>query len=604
MLYFAYHDRDHDHDVLIVTMNGGYRVHRIPFSYESRQQRIDYLANSPFDLLIIGGGITGAGIAREAALSGLHVALIEAKDFGSGTSSRSTKLFHGGLRYLEHAEFLLVREGGREREGMQRLAPHLVEPLPFLLPIYRSMKYGKFAMGTAVWLYDRLAQVAADEQRVILSIEEVLQSEPGLNEEDLTGGIRYHEYLTDDARCVVTVIRAAEQLGACALNYARCVGLVEGEKDGLIRGARVNTEEGVEFAIRAKVVVNAAGPWIESVLAMEGDASNEQSTPRILHSRGVHLVFSRERLPITHAFAIQTPDGRLMFIIPREDVTFVGTTDEVYDGELYQPGIHERDVTYLLDLLHGLFPNAQIVEQDIIGQWSGVRPLVLEPGKETKDVSRKDQVSIGARHLVTIAGGKLTAWRKMAEEVMEHVYEVMERQGHPVNPYHRERASRLSPLAPLPGSLQIPPKGVAEWAQCEIEKMVERYAIAREDAFWLTRRYGDEAESVLLCAKRTNGLARVEQNVPLLKGELDYLIEVELVCHLSDLVVRRTGLGYFGGDAAMRAISAIADAMAQRLAWDAARVNEEIAACAVQAYWEERDLRAQRLGTHAQSITG
>ncbi|KUO94810.1 glycerol-3-phosphate dehydrogenase/oxidase [Ferroacidibacillus organovorans] len=579
-------------------------MHWIPFSYESRQKRIDYLAHTPFDLLIIGGGITGAGIAREAALSGLRVALIEAKDFGSGTSSRSTKLFHGGLRYLEHAEFLLVREGGREREGMQRLAPHLVEPLPFLLPIYRSMKYGKFAMGTAVWLYDRLAQVSADEQRVILSREEVLQAEPGLNEEDLTGGIRYHEYLTDDARCVVTVIRAAELLGACALNYARCIGLLVDEESGLIRGARVSVEEGGTFEVRARVVVNAAGPWIESVLAMEEDDTSLRTGPRILHSRGVHLVFPRKRLPITHAFAIQTPDGRLMFIIPRQDVTFVGTTDEAYEGELYQPGIHERDVAYLLDLLHGLFPNANIVEQDIIGQWSGVRPLVLEPGKETKDVSRKDQISIGSRHLVTIAGGKLTAWRKMAEEVMEHVYEVMERQGHPVNPYHRERASHLSPISPLPGSLQIPPKGVAAWSQRESERMVERYGIAREDAFWLTRRYGDEAESVLLCAERTDGLARVQNDVPLLKGELDYLIEAELVCHLSDLVVRRTGLGYFGGDAAMRALPEIAGAMAKRLGWDDARVNEEIAACTVQAYWEERDLRAQRIKGHVQSITG
>jgi len=562
-------------------------MHAIPMARSKRAERTACLVSQEWDLVIIGGGITGAGIAREASLAGLRVALLEARDFASGTSSRSTKLFHGGLRYLERAEFLLVREGGREREGMQRLAPHLVHPLPFLLPIYKSMKYGKFAMGTAVWLYDRLAQVEPGEQRVVLTADEVLAREPGTNPQDLTGGVMYHEYLTDDARCTVTVLRAAEQWGALSLNYTPVTGLLY--DSGRVCGVTAkDAETGESMTVRARVVVNAAGPWIESVLGWDDREARRETEERILHSRGVHIVFDHARLPISHAFAIQTPDGRLLFIIPREDRTFVGTTDETFAGDLYHPEIVERDVEYLLDLVNAIFPAAKVVKQDVVGQWSGVRPLVLEPGKASKDVSRKDQVWISDSRLVTIAGGKLTAWRKMAEDVMETVYTLLADLGQPVNASLRERAETLSPISPLPGGLSIPPKGLSDWIEQEASRLVGLGPIAQQDAQMIARRYGDEALAVMQFGQ--GEATRIVADVPLLHCELAYLVEREMAVHLSDVIVRRTGLGWFGGRQAVAGIVRIAEAMAELCDWTEEQRADEVSACLEESYWGERSL--------------
>lgn len=560
-------------------------------SRDAREKRMAYMESLSFDLLIVGGGITGAGIAREASLAGLRVALVEARDFAAGTSSRSTKLFHGGLRYLERAEFLLVREGGREREGMQRIAPQLVHPLPFLLPVYRNMKYGKFAMGTAVWLYDKLAQVDRGEQRVVLSEEEFLKLEPGANPEGLTGGVLYHEYLTDDARCVVTVLRAAEALGAISLNYSPAVGLLA--ESGQVRGVQVRDSiTGRAFEVRAKVVVNAAGPWIEDVLQMERPDAPAGS--RILHSRGVHIVFRRSRLPVDHAFAIQTPDGRLLFIIPRGERTYVGTTDEPYQGDLYHPEIFERDVEYLLDLVNGIFPQARVGTEDIVGQWSGVRPLVLEPGKASKDVSRKDQVWVSPSGLVTIAGGKLTAWRKMAEEVMDTVFrnEMLSGRLGGAGAWMAGRAKALSPVAPLPGGATIPPKGMSEWIKHEAARLKALTGMVEEDGAMLARRYGDEAEMVALHGG-LDGTRRIDPDVPLLHGELRYLVEREMAVHLADVVVRRTGLGWFGGGEAVRALGRIASEMAVICGWNPEETESEIGECRRESYWLDRDLFGQ-----------
>lgn len=567
-------------------------MHSIPFSGGRRPERLAYAAGREFDLVIVGGGITGAGIAREASLAGLRVALFEARDFGSGTSSRSTKLFHGGLRYLERAEFLLVREGGREREGMQRLAPHLVHSLPFLLPIYRNMKYGRFAMGTAVWLYDRLAQVQPDEQRVVLTREEALAREPDISAEGLTGGVLYHEYLTDDARCVVTVLRAAESLGAVAVNYAPVTGLLY--ESGRVRGVHVRDAlSGAQHTVRGTVVVNAAGPWIEGLLREDDRAAGRDSEPRLLHSRGVHLAFAHKRLPLRQALAVQTPDGRLLFMIPRGDRTFVGTTDEAYTGELYHPPIEERDVDYLLDLVNGIFPDAGIGRTDISGQWSGVRPLVLEPGKATKDVSRRDQIWVSDSRLVTIAGGKLTAWRKMAEDAMEKVYDVFAESGYPVNPWLRERAQALSPSLPLPGGLTIPPRSLLEWQADAIRRLAGTFGARADDVAPVVQRYGDEAERVLECAAGVPaGLERIDPDVPLLRGELRYLREFELAVTLSDVVVRRTGLGWFGGPEAARSLGAVAAGMGALYDWDDAERARQCRECQEQSYWTERQLFA------------
>ncbi|GGJ05520.1 aerobic glycerol-3-phosphate dehydrogenase [Alicyclobacillus cellulosilyticus] len=591
---------------------------------EERGRMLSAAARQMWDVIVIGGGITGAGIAREAALAGLRVALFEARDFAAGTSSRSTKLFHGGLRYLEHGEISLVREGGREREGMQNLAPHLVRPLPFLLPTYRGMKYGRTAMGLAVWVYDWLAKVAPEERRKVLRAHEVLAREPDLAADGLTGGVLYHEYLTDDARLTLTVVKSAVALGAVAVNYAPVVDLVFA--DGRVAGVVVEDAaagSGSRFTVRGKVVVNATGPWMEAVLALErrcaeaGAAANaagagaggaesdgaagkdgiaswrrdERGMPRILHSRGAHIVVPRDRLPLRHAVSVQTPDGRLAFFIPRGPVTYIGTTDERYEGDLAHPPVTAHDVAYLLQLANRFFPGRNLAETDILGRFAGVRPLVVEPGrdagKDTKDVSRRDVVFVTPGGVVTIAGGKLTAWRKMAEDALCVVYgELRRRFGWDADRRLATRARRLSATAPLVGGWRIPPRGLDAWAEAEGKRLAAAYGVAAEDASRLARRYGDVAEEVLAAAAEADR-RWVAPGVPLMWAELHYFVRHEMAVHLADALVRRVPFGWFGGPAAVAAAPAVAQAMARLRGWNEEETAAELARLLAESYWAD-----------------
>lgn len=393
------------------------------FSAKDRAKTLEEMAERRLDLLIIGGGITGAGIAWDASKRGMVTGLVEMNDFAHGTSSRSTKLIHGGLRYLKQFEFRLVREVGRERELLYRHAPHIVIPARMLLPIYKGGTFGKFSTMLGLYVYDRLAGVAKSERRIMYGREETLRLEPMLKQDGLLGSGVYYEYRTDDARLTLEVLKTARRHGALIVNYTEATGFLY--RNGRVSGIRaVDRMTGEEYEIYAKKIVNATGPWVDWVRAKDHAIKGK----RLLLTKGVHLVVDHARLPVKQSAYFDVPDGRMIFVIPRDDKTYIGTTDTVYEGDLERPRTSEADVEYLLNAVNATFPNARLTFGDVESMWSGLRPLIREEGKKPSEISRKDELFISSSGLLTIAGGKLTGFRKMAEKVVSRVADELQRE--------------------------------------------------------------------------------------------------------------------------------------------------------------------------------
>ncbi|MGZ4163023.1 MAG: glycerol-3-phosphate dehydrogenase/oxidase, partial [Tumebacillaceae bacterium] len=390
---------------------------KVRFSGASRAADLLAMASETLDLLVIGGGITGAGIAWDAAMRGLRVALIEQRDFAFGTSSRSTKLIHGGLRYLAQGEVGLVREVGRERAVLHRLAPHLVHPMKLLLPLYKKGPYGRLSTSVGLWMYDRLAGVSHSERRVMLSKKQTLQRELGLRQEGLIGGGMYVEYRTDDSRLTLEVLKTANFAGALLANYAQATRLLYNER-GAVCGADVqDLVAGRTLTVKARRVVNATGPWVDLVRRMDGDSSGK----RLHLTKGVHVTVKATDLPVTHALYIGADDGRMVFVIPRGTRTYIGTTDTDYDGALEHPTCRAEDVEYLLRTVNAHFPGAHLHPEHVTSSWAGLRPLLHEEGKSPSELSRKEEIFCSPSGLYSVAGGKLTGFRTMAEKVVDLV---------------------------------------------------------------------------------------------------------------------------------------------------------------------------------------
>ena len=391
-------------------------------SFRTRARNLETLARESFDLLVIGGGITGAGIARDAALRGLRVALVERRDFAVGTSSRSSKLIHGGLRYLPQGDVGLVMEAANERRVLRRLAPHLARPIQLLYPVHSRSGYAKLSAG--LWTYDRMARVLKDERNQMLGRDETLALEPSLRSDTVYGAALYYEYLTDDARLVVENIKSAAALGAVVTNHAEVTGLLT--DGGRLHAAVVrDATSGAELAVRAKIMVNAAGPWVDAVRLLQGDGER----PRLHLTKGIHLVVPRERLNVSRIVVMNTPDRRSVFVVPRRSVAYLGTTDTDYEGRYDDPAITLDDVHYLLDAANATFAVDRLGLDDVVGAWAGLRPLLHQEGKKPTELSRKDEVMVGPTGLISIAGGKLTTYRKMAERVTDLVVEHLKAQG-------------------------------------------------------------------------------------------------------------------------------------------------------------------------------
>jgi glycerol-3-phosphate dehydrogenase len=500
-----------------------------------RAAQIEQLSSQLYDLLVIGGGITGAGIALDAATRGLKVALVEMQDFAAGTSSRSTKLIHGGLRYLKQLEVGLVMETGREREVLHRNAPHLVVPEKMLLPLVKNGTYGPLATSFGLWVYDVLAGVKDDEQRVMLSREAALAQEPLLREDILEGAGLYIEYRTDDARLTIEVMKTATAAGAVCLNYAQAVGFTYNEK-GKVAATQVKDGlTGQVFAIQARKTVNATGPWVDTVRQQDTTAPNTNKHLRL--TKGVHLVLPRHRLPVRQAIYFDVPDGRMIFAIPRQGVTYLGTTDTNYDGPIDDPLTTAEDVAYLLRSANHMFPSLVLTPADVLSSWAGLRPLIHEAGKAPSELSRKDEIFISAGGLISIAGGKLTGYRKMAQRVVDLVArKLSKRYGLTIS------ESRTEQLVLSGGDFESPAH-VRAYAQ-QLAQTLAPLGLPQSYAEYLTFNFGTQAPQVV--AQLTAGLAQgLQPETAALHGELAYCFQQEGVVTLADFFVRRTGRLYF-----------------------------------------------------------
>ncbi|MFV2039320.1 MAG: glycerol-3-phosphate dehydrogenase/oxidase, partial [Acidimicrobiales bacterium] len=383
----------------------------------SREALLDELEGSRFDVVVVGGGITGAGVARDAAARGLRVALVEAHDFAAGTSSRSSKLIHGGLRYLAMGEIGMVRETALERKAVHAMAPHLAEPCWMVVPTRNTAAMLKFR--AAIGTYEKLGAVEDIDRHRVWAGDELSRMEPLLRRDVYKYGVAYREYMTDDARLVLAVLRSAVGDKATVANFTRVVGLLrEGERVVGVTSRCSLTDREVE--VRGDVVVNAAGPWVTELARMEADPPRT----RLHLSRGIHVVLDRERFPVNHLVIFGTRDKRSTFAIPRGHTVAIGTTDTSYLGQKpLWPEIEAGDVEYLLEPLTRYFELEPLGPGDIIAAWSGVRPLVDRPGKEPKELSRRDEVSTGPGGMISVSGGKLTGFRRMAANIVDDIEE-------------------------------------------------------------------------------------------------------------------------------------------------------------------------------------
>jgi len=379
------------------------------------------MAREQFDLLIIGGGITGAGLALDAASRGLKVALVEKRDFASGTSSRSTKLIHGGLRYLEHFDFKLVREALRERAILLKLAPHLVESLSFLIPIYSDKRknYDRpLKIRAGLWLYDLLAGTRNLGKHKRISREETLRFAPQLDESGLTGGFVYYDGVTNDSRLVIEIMKTANEHGAAIANYTR-VGGFHTNESGTLTGAHLRDEiTGGEFDIKAHISINATGVWLDNVANL---ATRADQNKRIRPSKGIHLVVGSERLKVSCALLIPSlREHRFYFVVPWQGAVVIGTTDTDYSGNIEAPRANNDEVKEILDAINAFFPSLKLLPSDIISAFAGLRPLINSHNqKASKDVSRSEEIYEDQNGLISIAGGKLTTYRSIAKRTID-----------------------------------------------------------------------------------------------------------------------------------------------------------------------------------------
>jgi glycerol-3-phosphate dehydrogenase len=487
------------------------------FNAQKREEVKTLLASKEFDVLVIGGGITGAGILLDAASRGLSAALIEKEDYASGTSSRSTKLIHGGLRYLKNFEFKLVREVGKERAVVYNIAPHLVVPEKMLLPLVEGGSFGKFGTGIGLWLYDKLAGVTGEDKRKILSKGKTLEIEPTLRNDILKGAGHYAEYRTDDSRLTLEIIKTAVQLKATTINYTAATELVY--ENEIITGIKcIDTITKTPFSIKAKKIVNATGPWVDELREKDKSLSEKK-----LHlTKGVHIVVDRDKLPINNSIYFDVEGGRMIFAIPRQEITYIGTTDTEFSGDKNNPNATREDVQYIVKAVNKMFPSAELKILDILSSWSGIRPLIHEEGKNTSELSRKDELFISNSGLITIAGGKLTGYRLMAKKVIDLI-------GKQLNINHKCTTQNIKLSG---GEFETP--DLVESYILSIKSRLKSLQIAEKKAEYLVRTYGKQANSILEIFEN-------EKFNVLVEAEVWFSLRYDSTITLIDFFLRRTG---------------------------------------------------------------
>ncbi|TDM12950.1 glycerol-3-phosphate dehydrogenase/oxidase [Macrococcus bovicus] len=532
------------------------------FSNLYRKQIIHNLKNNEYDLVVIGGGITGAGIALDATQRGMKVALVEMQDFAAGTSSRSTKLVHGGLRYLKQLQIGVVAETGRERAIVYENGPHVTTPEFMLLPMHKGGTFGPATTSIALKVYDFLADVKKEETRKMLSREQTIEREPLVKRDGLKGGGYYVEYRTDDARMTIEVMKRAVEMGAEVINYTKSTGFIY-DKNKKVIG--INAEDLLtheKFEILGKKVVNAAGPWVDSV--REDDYSKNNKQLRL--TKGVHLVFDQSVFPLRQAVYFDTEkDKRMIFAIPRDGKTYVGTTDTFYNREKAHPKVTQEDRDYVIDAINYMFPTVKVTDKDIESTWAGIRPLILEEGKDPSEISRKDEIWEGKSGLLTIAGGKLTGYRHMAEEIVDRVaLRLKEEHG-------LKFAECRTKNTTISGGSVGGSKGF-ELYKKELLQSMPDVGLTREEVISLIDHYGSNTPLILNIAQAQRGDTK---GLPLkVYSQLVYSIQNEMLQTPSDFFVRRTGALYFDIHFVNQYKEAVIAAMTELLHYNDQQVNE------------------------------
>jgi len=532
------------------------------FSALDREKLLKKITATTFDLIIIGGGVTGAGIALDASSRGLYVCLIEKNDFASGTSNKSTKLIHGGLRYLKQFEIALVKESGSERAIVHKLAPHLVVPEKMLLPLIEGGTYGKMMTSIGLKIYDFLADVEGDDKRIMLDKEETMNKEPLLDEAVVLGSGYYAEYRTDDARLTIEVLKKAIEFGATILNYCEMESFVYNKKHKIKCLNCIDHNTGEKLNITARNYVSAAGPWVDSL--RKKDASMNK---KYLHlTKGVHIVFPIHKLPIKQPIYFDVDDGRMIFAIPRGRCTYVGTTDTNYSGNLEHVVATKADATYLLNAINNTFPDVNLSDGDIESNWAGLRPLIHEEEKDPSELSRKDEIFISESGLISIAGGKLTGYRKMAQRVIDAVLKTIPEKRK--EQLKKSKTKKIALVEPLLKSA----KEVANY-QSELEKKLTKLGFTdKYYAWYLCSTYGKNADIII---DKINDFDNKIPETRLIRSELWYAIQYEMTNSLSDFFVRRTGRLYFNISSVSKYLDVILDDFITYFNWNETRIQFE-----------------------------
>ncbi|WP_191835519.1 glycerol-3-phosphate dehydrogenase/oxidase [Mammaliicoccus sciuri] len=522
----------------------------------NRNQVKDQLKNTEYDVVVIGGGITGAGIALDAAQRGMKVALVEMQDFAQGTSSRSTKLVHGGLRYLKQFQVGVVAETGKERAIVYENGPHVTTPEWMLLPLHKGGSMGPFTTSIGLKVYDFLAGVKKAERRTMLNREETIKKEPLVKQDGLKAGGYYVEYRTDDARLTIEVMKRAREFGADIINYAKSNKFLYNKKKKVSGIEVTDLLQNEIFEIKVKKVINAAGPWVDEVRGKDYSTNNKQ----LRLTKGVHIVIDQSIFPLGQAVYFDTEnDGRMIFAIPRDGKAYVGTTDTIYDNDKSSPKVTEEDRQYLLDAIHYMFPTVKVEDKDIESTWAGVRPLIFEKGKDPSEISRKDEIWEGDSGLLTIAGGKLTGYRHMAQDIVDLLSKRLKEEYKLSFKPCRTKETYIS------GGNVGGSKNYESFVESKV-KEAKNYNLSEDAARYLARKYGSNVDEVFAIAHATQV---ADVNLPIeVYAEVIYSIQKEMVHKPTDFLVRRSGRLYFDIQYVLDHKDAIVEVMAQVLNYD------------------------------------
>ena len=532
-------------------------------STPKRNAYIKQILESSFDLVVIGGGITGAGIAWDATLRGLKVLLLEQNDFASGTSSKSTKLIHGGLRYLKQLKFKQVYEVGRERAIVHNIARFLVRPEKMLLPIYEKGSLSRIMAALALSVYDMLAGVGKVDSFTYHTKEKTKNLEPLLPLKNLLGSFLYAEYQTDDHRLTWTLIQSALNKDAMCLNYAKVNQIKTDENRSIKAVCFEDTLSGEIFEIKTSLVVNAAGPWVVDVISLDAFPPQKE----LLLSKGTHIVLSHTKFPLKQALYFDDIEKkRMIFAIPKGNTTYVGTTDVEYTEDKNKIFSSNDEIDYLIKTLQALFPQLSINVSDIISTWVGVRPLIKEPGKNSTEVSRKDEIFISPSGLISIAGGKLTGFRKMAEKVVNLL----------VKSHFQDKIGIKRSSGTKNTLLDGNSFNSASEFNSYLVRLKEQFShlgLEPESASIFMKRYGDKMDKMM--GLLSDNLNRNDNIEWLLETEIKYGISHEMIYFPTDFIQRQTGMLWFDRPTCVLKKDFILTVFALEFEWDNNKLSQE-----------------------------